>query len=456
MRKKMQLLWLPAGEIFNLREEEARGRVIGLVSALLASVYSVFVSGIFYTGFLTMYGMSVTDVGILTFLPFGANMLSIFSPKVLGCFKRRKPVLIGAKIFYYFITTTLITIMPQIVHGHRARLVSLIVITTFATGFNALFSPGITSWFYHFYPKDTDKRALYLMLQQFFTIGFGSIVTIGSSLITDALEGSAMQDQLILFFRYFALVLVLVDVLIQSRAKEYAEPEGTTVKLLDVFTVPVRNRKFLACMLLLLVWTFTENVKVGVWNYFLINEMGYSYTIINAATLMYFLVMLVVAPIWQKVMRNLHFVRTLYIGMLLLVPTELMLLYLTPETSLFFVLECILQNAVGVGIQQATANILYMNMPMENSVPYISCYAVGQNALAFLGMMIGTFLTSLPANGAIDLLGREMSSVQITTLVKAGMYLVMGIYLIFQWRIFTPKEALDIIQHRRLHKKTAS
>ena len=77
-------------DIFNTRNDDAKGRTIYLFCNLLAAFYNVFITGIFYTGFLTMYGISITGAGIVTFIPYIANLFSIFSSKILSRFKRRK------------------------------------------------------------------------------------------------------------------------------------------------------------------------------------------------------------------------------------------------------------------------------------------------------------------------------------------------------------------------------
>ena len=44
------------GEIYNLKDEYAKGRLISLADGLITAFYNVFITGIFYTGFLSMYG----------------------------------------------------------------------------------------------------------------------------------------------------------------------------------------------------------------------------------------------------------------------------------------------------------------------------------------------------------------------------------------------------------------
>ena len=66
-------------------------------------------------------------------------------------FKKRKWIVLGAKIYFYAMYIVATTLMPQFVHDPDARLVWFVVILFLAYSVYALFSPGLTSWFYRFY-----------------------------------------------------------------------------------------------------------------------------------------------------------------------------------------------------------------------------------------------------------------------------------------------------------------
>ena len=102
-------------DIYNLKDEDAKGRLISLGSALVTALYNVFITGIFYTGILTMYDMSIGDVGIISYIPLIANCFSIFSPMILERIKKRKWILIASKIFFYAMYIVATTLMPQFV-----------------------------------------------------------------------------------------------------------------------------------------------------------------------------------------------------------------------------------------------------------------------------------------------------------------------------------------------------
>ena len=103
LRSRIDELRNSFSDIFNLRDDEAKGRTINLASNLLTALFNVFITGIFYTGFLTMYGISITGAGIVTFIPYIANIFSIFSSKVLAKFKNRKRAIILKRSYCPFV-----------------------------------------------------------------------------------------------------------------------------------------------------------------------------------------------------------------------------------------------------------------------------------------------------------------------------------------------------------------
>ena len=436
-------------QIFNLRDEEAKGRVISLCSVVLTAVYNVFITGLFYTGFLSMYGMSITDAGIVTFIPFIGNLFSIFSSKILSHFKRRKPVLIAAKIFFYAMYILATTIMPLFVEDPHARLMWFIGILFVAHAVYAPFATGFTVWFYRFYPADNERRSKYLMVQQAFSTVMSSLVLIFSSVLTDAVAGSPHQHELILGLRYLAFALVMVEIAIQARAKEYSPAGENSLQLRQVFTLPFRYRKFLNCMLFMFAWNFIANLPNGVWNYHLLNHMHFSYTLINAMSLMYTVLFLLLSNVWWRIIRRHSWIRTFGYALLFWVPTEIFFFSMTTDRAFLYVPLCLVQNILSVGLNLSYANILYMNLPEENATVHIAFNTIGCNVFAFLGLLTSTWISSLTGDQTMTLLGMPIYSVQLTCLVRAVTMLTMGIVLVCQWRVFTPQRDIEEIDSCR-------
>lgn len=202
-----------AGQVRSLygwREEQQRGRMIILLDALLTAVFNVFITGIFYTGFLTMYEIDLVSVGIITFIPPLASTFHMFSPMILERIRRRKPVLIAAKIYFYSMYIIATNLMPLVVTDPHQRVIWFCIILFLAYAVYSLFSDGFTPWFYNFYPSEPKDRAAFISYNQIFSSATSSAVLLLTGLLVTAV--GSRQNTFILAFRYFAFVLVLVDV----------------------------------------------------------------------------------------------------------------------------------------------------------------------------------------------------------------------------------------------------
>ena len=430
--------WLHSmSDIYNRRDERAHGRLISLASALITAFYNVFITGIFHTGFLTMYGMSISDFGIITFIPYIANCFSIFSSMVLARFKKRKKIVLAAKIYFYAMYILATTIMPQIVQGQRQRMYCFIAIQFLAHAVYALFNPGLTAWFYHFYPDDNDRRTRYIMLNQIFASVMSSFVLLFSGVLTDAVSGSPYQRTLILGMRYLAFALVLLDVFMQSRAKEYPYPETPRTRFTEVFTLSFRYRKFLMCLLLMFVWNYIANLNNGLWGYHLLNHMHFGYTLINAMSIMYTGILIFTAPVWRRILHRYSWIKTFGLTNILWVPTEVLYFFMSADRPWMYVPISVWQNLLAVGLNLSYANVLYMNLPEENSTAHIAFYTIGCNIFAFLGLLTGTAVSSITGDTPVRMLGMDVYSVQFTTLMRGAAQLAIGVALTLCWHAFT-------------------
>lgn len=433
--------------IFNFRDDDAKGRSIELCNIMLAAFFNVFITGLFYTGFLTMYGMTITDAGVITFIPFIGNLFNLFSPKVLAKFKRRKPILLAAKLYFYFMYIIATNLMPLFVTDTKARLTCFSVILFLAYSVYGLFSPGFTTWFYRFYPTNREMRSKHVMYQQVFSALTSGMVVLLSSILTDAVSGSAYQSVLILGLRYLAFGLIVVDVIIQSRAKEYPVPEEPSLKLVHVVTLPFKYPKFIRCMALMFSWNFISNLPNGLWNYHVLNHLHFSYTMINLATsVMYTVFLVLFASSWRKVLRRFSWVKTFGLSLMLYAPTEILAFLLTPDLAWLYVLTCTIQNLVCVGMNLSYGTIFYINLPEENSTAHIAFYSVGCNLFASIGLLTGTWISSLSGDNTIPFLGMQVYSVQLIMLLRVALITTLGTVLFTKWRIFTKQEEIEEIE----------
>jgi hypothetical protein len=265
-----------------------------------------------------------------------------------------------------------------------------------------------------------------------------------------------MQDQIIIFFRYAAFVLTVLETVIQIFAKEYPEQDNAKLKLIEVFTLPFKYPKFLLCMVFMFVWNFVGNLNNGLWSYHLLNHMHFSYTLINSVSIAYTFILLLTNGFWGKLLRRYSWIKTFGIACLVFVPTEVFFFIMSPETSWIFLPNSMIQNLCSVGLNLAYANVLYMNLPKENSTAHIAFHTIGINIFSFLGLMVGTWVSSLTGDNTISFLGLQVYSVQFTTLMRGAALFAIGMVLIKKWKLFTRDEDIaEIEQNEEARREMA-
>ena len=437
--------------LYGWREERRHGRTVVLLDALLVAVFDVFITGIFYTGFLSMYDIDLVGVGVITFIPHIASCFFVFSPMVLERIKRRKWILVASKVFFYAMYIIATNLMPLVVTDPHARVVWFAVIVFVAYAVYRIFSAGFTPWFYNFFPEDQRQRAAFISYNQIISSVCSSVAMLVGGLIVTA--AGAAQNRVILYFRYFAFVLVLVDVAFQATAKEYPYPvRAEKVRLKEVFTLSLKYKKFMACMVLMFVWNYISNLNNGLWGYYLLNTVKFPYSTITLANALYPLSLLLFTHWWRGVLARQSWIRTFAIGVLLFVPTEIYFFFLSPVTKWMYFPGVIFQHFLSVGLNLSYANIFYMNLPAENATTHTCFQSVFCSVCAFLGLMTGTLLCRWVGDYTWYIGSIPITAVQYTTILRAITLSALGIVLMKRWRVFTPDHEIEAVELQRGRK----
>lgn len=440
-------------QIYGWHDDQRKGRTISLISSLLTSVYNVFITGVFHTGFLSMYDIDLVGVGIISFIPPLANCFFMFSPMILERIQRRKWVLVGAKIYFYAMYILATTIMPLIVTDTHARVVWFCILQFLSHAVYSIFSAGFTPWFYAFYPQDQRLRAAYISDNQIFSSLASNAALLLSGFMTIAAARAGQQNQLVLGMRYFAFVLVLLDVGMQAMAKEYPYPvRKERVHLREVFTLSLKHKKFMACLLLMFVWNYISNLNSGLWNYYLLNTVGFPYSTVTFASATYPIFLLLFTPMWRRVLGRYSWIRTFGLCTAVWVPTEIMMFFVSSASKGIFLPAAMLQHVVSVGLNLSYANVFYMNLPQENATTHTCFQSVFCNIFAFLGLMTGTLWCKGFGSRMFYIGAVPITAVQFTTLFRAVTMLPLGLLLMHFWRSFTPDsevEAMDLAAGKR-------
>ncbi len=361
-----------------------------LISLCISTSLLYFTAGIFYTGFLSGYGMDIVNVTILGFVPSIAGMLVLFAPELLTHFKRRRWILGVCKFLYYFLIFVVLTILPKLVTDNTGRMTGLIIITFFANLFNVFATAGYAAWHIKFMPDNI--RSYYLSFSQFFAALIAGILVLLSGVISDALaEMAERQLSFIVTMRYVAFILGLIDVICLLIPHEVEYPLIHAPRLSDIFSVPVRNRKFMMTMVIMLLFQFAESLYGSSLTFYLLDTIHISYVFYNVIILAYSIFFPLFMTYWRRKIDRYSWFSVFAMCMLIVGPLQILYGFVQPDK--YILLICLVrlpQHFAGVGHNVIFANFPYINMPDTNR----TCYSSFSQIVVQIGALCGTLFAS--------------------------------------------------------------
>ena len=418
--------------VFNFHETKARSRVFMMIYCLIVSVNSYLTAGVFYSGFLAHTGMDASQVGIVAAIPFLANLFSFFSSDILGRFKKRKAILIAARITYHTLNILTVTLLPYVISDVGTRTVAFCITIFAANVVNALSIPGISE--FHLGNLPNEIRGDYFAFVQ--TIGAGAA---GASILILAFlqdRLSAANPAIFTWIRILAYVLALIDVVFMALPKEPEYRRTVRVKLVNAIKIPIKNKKFMWTLLFASLWLFTQGFAVAniIDNYLTVTS-GVPYIFICAINASYTLFLIIFQRPWKRLITRTSWHRTFAIAAILHSPTTLLYAFTNSSNFIPVMLTVRLtQHVIGVGANITFANFVYSNMPEENRSEYMSFYYITTNLSSFLGMSLGTLWIRLIRANYFTLFGVNITGPQQLLLFQSILQFLVPLSMLFSMK----------------------
>ena len=415
--------------VYNLSTEHGSGRFSLLMTTIIQAIVGGFSSGIFYTGLLVGYGINIVNISIISVIPYIASLFSLFTPYIFNRIQRRRTILSVTRIIYYGINILGVTLLPQLVHNDTSRVIGLIIIVFLSNIINSLFVPGYTPW--HMFHITADVRNTHHSCTAFVSNIASTIVMVLASVFTDRLEGEA-QLSLIIIFRYLSFVVALLDVYFLQKPKEpeYAVSSGRPA-LLDIFRIPLSNHKFRLTMLICGLFTLVTNLTASLENVWLLETVKANYFYINVLNGLYPLIIIATSRIWSRFMRKHGTFRSLAISCIIFMPTFLIWAFVNHNNYLWlYTIGRVVMYSFYVLMYLSSANLIYINLPKEDQICYISFHTILSNLNLFAGIMSGTYLLTLIGDSTWNLFGQSISGVPIVLLIKGVLMMLFGIFVL--------------------------
>ena len=400
-------------ELFFDKTPEARGRLCMVTSGIVTNISGNLAGGAFYSAFLLEYGINLTNIGIIIFIPYIAGLFTLLSPMVLSKFRRRRWVLFAARVISNLLSIIGITVLPLIVKGETAKVVCFALISFLAGVIGSLFSPGYSVWHFNFLPDRV--RSGYFTQSQFLSALVGGVMIVLVSIGADFFAGTDSEHTAIIAVRLLAFLFALIDCIVLALPREYPYPVTSKKQhITDVIRQPLKNKMFLGAIGLYCGYCVYMNLSGSVQNAYILSDTKVTYTMIYGINALYAVFFIAFSGFWQKLIRRKGWIPVFSVASLMLTVTYVMFMFINYENSIWlFPTLRILQHFIGVGQNVTAANLHLLYMPVADRDNFVSFYQIAANLANFVAMMLGTGFVGLMGDSSITVLGHEFTSVPL-------------------------------------------
>lgn len=428
-------------ELYNFKFDDAKGRASAMMYTVMEAIITQMTAGIFYTGFLLAHGISLVNLGIITFIPFLCNMLAMFSPILFSRVKHQKSTILILRFLYFCLNILGITLIPSLVHNEDLRIILLVAVLFLANLSNALTSAAISSWHISFIPD--EHRAQYFSVTNMLTNLIPLTIALALSWIVDSFPENE-QLPILTFFRYLAFVLAIVDLFILSLPKEIRmSSNAQKLSVKQLFLLPIRHKPFLLTAIYAFIANFGGQLYGAPMNVFFLDIVGVPYLYTSVINATYFLFFFIFSVFWQKYIR-----KHSWFGAVRLTQVSAGLSYglfcLVTPTNYWWLLTFfrLFQHWIGVGSSIAGGNLQFIHAPFENRIAYISFYIFATNAGAMLGVFTYTQYISLLENWTYTLFGQTYTSIHLIMAIGGLIVCGSSLYLYLFRKQLDPKKSI--------------
>ena len=404
--------------LYNFHDSQAMGRLMLLFSTAAGNLAAVLTAGLFYTGFLINNGINLTNIGIITFLPSLASLFALLAPSILERFPKRKWILAAGKFCYYTVYILGGTLVPLLVHNYAVKVVLFAVTVFLGHSFNAIVTSGYTAWHINFLPEHirAEHFGINSLVANVSAQGFGFLF----ALLVDSMPADTAANAIVVL-RYAGYAAGLLDVFILTRPVEYPyEESGARPKLRDIFRLPLQNKKFSLCILIIVTWTFFANLPSSVLNYRLLEQLHVSYSTIQFINVLFPFFLAVFLGPCRRLLNRFGWLEVFAVGGVVEGFTFIAYGFVSGQNVswLFPAVRLSQHLLTALATSIPFSNMQYMNLPPENRTNYMSFYILSANIAAFLGMMFGTWFVALFPDLSLNCFGVEIGNIQLLQIAE--------------------------------------
>ena len=407
-----------------------------LFGNFFSSIGANLVAGVYFTSLMLAMGASESYIGYTATIGSICGLFQFLSPLIMERFPRRKGLIILLRSIHAFLNIVVIGIIPLLPVANDVKLILFMVTLVIVNITANIAAPGMSIW--HFQCLPAHKRTNFLAINNVTSMIFSYVSAFLAGLLLDKFELDAISLwnisptlSAILLLRVVALITAVIENIFFFKMKEDPYPvsdASNTQKGLKFLLLPLKNRPFMRTISIMIIWTLLTGMIGQYYTIYLLEDVKMSYTLLSLTNVIALPIYFISNPMWSRILARKPWAKVLMAAQLLYTLSFICNALVTASTVwLYFasIFACLLADP---GVSLIHTNLVYDNMPAENSTTYISLYSVLIQVTAFISQYIGIQIFTLTGDSTIRLLGMDMCNKQYMNLVTAVLIVFVCLY----------------------------
>ena len=421
---------MPADRIKTTEKDLERNRLLVILEGASARTIFNLTSGAFLVGLLKYMGAGDAFCGYVISIPVFAAIIQVLSPMILESLKYRKTmIIIGAMIHRILLSMLIFVPFLPLPSGIKLFIAAIVLfISNLAISF---VNPAISNMYVSFVPQNIRGR--YFGTRESYILIAATLITLVLGKILDVFNDMGNEGTGYIIVYCFIFLLTIINFSFFALMKEVPLLHTTErIKLSEIFTLPLKNKKFIRYFIMLIIWNFAVQIASAYFGVYLKSDLSMSYTIITSLSFINAVIYILSARIWGRFADRNGWSKTTMITIGILSICHFTWFFASegsPAVLFILILSHITSGMAWSGINVALFNLQFDFTPDEKRTVYIGFSAAISGLIGYISAIFGAQLVGLFGEKPVMILGASYDIKQVLFLASAILLAFCAAYI---------------------------
>jgi MFS family permease len=365
----------------------------GALATIPISITGAIGGSVFLTGFALLLGADSFQLGLLGALPFVGQLFAFLAAYLEERLGKRRMLVVVSALGGRLIWAVLLA-LPFMTFLRGSEVAIFLIGIAISHALNGMAGNAWLSWMSDLVPP--RERGRYFGLRNMVSSIVAMAITYTAGLIVDAYRGNGQEELGYAVIFSVAVFVAIIAAIVLAQQPEPPMRRETQARLgvRDLFTLPMRDRKFRSFTLVAAAWAFATGIASPFFNAYGLEGLNMSFAMLSLQAIVTSAVALVCQPFIGRLQDSLGD-RTVLLGSIagtLLLPWGWV--FSTPDNILPLWITNICAGIFWPGINQGIVNLLMDRAPVAGRGAAIASYGAITGFGTFIAGVVGGIIAA--------------------------------------------------------------